>query len=252
MVVFSKNKYKVIKLFVLVLIFSTCSTNGDDNNEENTNTIKPASISFVNFSGYKVDIYKNLNPQYFDPTTFVCTVNAGSTKIEEMYPSYDKVVGDAFYPRYKILLEDRINTGTIDIYVDAQRVLTNLTRIIESGKKYTIQVPHPEKGELSFFHGYIKVLNMQNTQIQILSGTSILPKMDDGSVFINAYKNGYYEIQFSYLDDTINMKQLKAFSSSHVNFPEFIMERGKLYSFTVNETNVIGPQIIKNIDPLNN
>ena len=61
--------------------------NGDSGKGSGDNP--PATVNFFNESSFKVDIYKNLNPANFDPTTLVCTVNAGSTYKASIYASSD-------------------------------------------------------------------------------------------------------------------------------------------------------------------
>jgi hypothetical protein len=226
----------------------------NNGNGQTSNNNPPATVNFFNESSFRVDIYKNLNPDYFDPSTLVCTVNSGSTqKVTTLYASTDQKIGDTFYPRYKVLLANSLETGTTNIYVDAQRNLSNISFVVESGKTYTKTIPQPATGELKFVNGYIVVHNIGAAQVQILKADDVLYKLDDKGAYLNPGQNkGYYEITFSSFSDTLNINQLKAFSSSYVNFPEFVMERGKLYSFTVNNTNVIAPPTISNLNPLKN
>ena len=231
-------------LYLVTVTFVSCSTSSNNNN-------LPATVNFHNESTLKVDIYKNLNPDYFDPTTLVCTIDPVSTrKVTTLYASTDQKIGDTFYPRYKVLLANSLETGTTDIYVDAQRNLSNISFVVESGKTYTKTIPQPSADELKFVNGYIAIQNMGSAQIQIIKADEVLYKMDNNGVFLNPEHLGYYEITLSSFADTLNISQLKAFSSSYVNFPEFVMERGKLYSFKVNNTNVIAPPIVTILNPL--
>jgi len=239
----------VFSFFMLFsFIILSCPTEDNGNNDNNKNP--PATVNFFNESSFRVDIYKNLNPDYFDPTTLVCTVNPGSTYKATIYASSDQVIGDTFYPRYKVLLADSFETGTSNIYVDAQRNLSNISFVVESGKTYTKTIPQPLTGDLKFINGYIVIQNMGTAQVQILRAETILYKLDDRGAYLNQGSNkGYYEITISSFDNTLNINQLKAFSSSYVNFPAFEMERGKLYSFTVNNTTVTGP-VVTNLNPM--
>jgi len=246
-----KNTYnqKLIILLCVFYLFTTCSQD-DENIKNDDDTIKQATINFFNESSFKVDIYKNLNPEHFDPTALVCTVNPGSTQKVTMYPSADKVVGDVFYPRYKVLLANSLETATTNIYVDAQRDMSNISFVVEEGKTYTKQIPQPTAGQLKFINGYIKVQNTGSTQIQIQRANGVLLKLDDNGAYLNTGSIlGYYEITLNQLDTVLNMSQLKAFSSSHVDFPVFDIERGKLYSFIVNNSVITGP-VVTNLDPL--
>src|SRR5215471_10521776 len=106
-----KHKYHFIIFSFLVLLLAACPTgngakNDSSKNDDPKNDTKPAKVYFVNHSSYQADIYKNFNPLHFDPTTLVCTVSAGETKMIEQYASFDQVIGDTFYPHYKIKLAD--------------------------------------------------------------------------------------------------------------------------------------------------
>jgi hypothetical protein len=243
-------------LCLIVVVFISCLDNGETNNgnnEQNPNNNPPATVNFYNESSFRVDIYKNLNPDYFDLTTLVCTVNSGSTQKVTLYASADQIIGDTFYPRYKVLLANSLETGTSNIYVDAQRNLSNISFVVESGKTYTKTIPQPAAGELGFVNGYISIQNLSATQVQILRADEVLYKLDNRGAFLNRGDYpGYYEIALPSFSDTLNISQLKAFSSSYVNFPEFVMERGKQYSFKINNTNVIDSPIISNLNPLRN
>jgi hypothetical protein len=175
----------------------------------------------------------------------VCTVDTLSRSYRAtIYASSDQVIGDTFYPRYKVLLADSFETGTSNIYVDAQRNLSNISFVVESGKTYTKTIPQPLTGDLKFINGYIKVQNIGSAQIQIILGDDVFSKLDDKSVYLQSGQNmGYYEVVISSFADTIHINQLKAFSSSYLNFPSFEMERGKIYSFTVNNTTIAGPVV---------
>ncbi|MDR2731582.1 MAG: hypothetical protein LBB81_11895 [Treponema sp.] len=248
-----------LSLCLVTVAFISChtpdndKTNEENNSGQNSNNNPPATVNFVNHTTFKVDIYKNLNPDYFDPTTLVCTVDAGTTKEATLYASTDQTVGDTFYPRYKVLLADSIETGTSSIYVDTQRNLSNISFVVEKGKTYTKSIPQPLADELKFVNGYIAVQNLSSTQVQILKADDILHKLDDKGIYLNPVSQfpGYYEIPISWFEDTLTINQLKAFSNSYVNFPEFVMERGKLYSFKINNTNAIDPPAITKL-PLKN
>jgi len=236
-----KKRGVSIAICISVIAILSCS---DSDNESSQNNIKPANITFWNESSYRVDLYKNLNPVHFDPTTLVCTINAGSTAKVTMYPSMDQMIGDTFYPRYKVLLANSFYTGTTDIHIDAQRNLSNISFVVESGKSYTKTISQPQSGELVFNNGYIAIQNTTTSPVQIINATEILLKLDNKGVYINPGQHlGYYEITIPWHVDTLNINQLKAFSSSDINFPAFEMERGKLYRFTVSNTGVTGPTV---------
>jgi len=215
------------------------------------NSNPPATVYFYNESSFVVNVYKNLNPEHFDPTALICVVSPGETKKVELYASFDDKVGDTFYMRYKVLLADAFKTGTDDIRVEAERTLSNLNFVVESGKSYTKTIPQPNNAsELRFVNGYIEVQNTGSTLVRIERGTTVLEKMDDKRIQILPGQHlGYYEMPIHYLDASLTVDKLRAFSSYYIDFPSFVMERGKLYSFNVDNTTVTGPNI-SSINPM--
>jgi hypothetical protein len=216
------------------------SDDNTDNQAGNSDDGKPATVNFFNASSYTVDIYKNFNPENPDPNTLVCTIRPGQIKKNTIYPSADEVIGDTFYIRFKILLADSLATGSKDIHVDAKRDMSNISFVVEEGKSYTKTIEQPAPGQLEFIHGYIEITNTGSNQIQILKGDDILRKLDDnGAYLLNGSPKGYYEIPFTSFDTTLNVS-LKAFDGgSTINFPAQNIERGKIYSFTCNDSNAV-------------
>jgi len=239
-----QNAASTLIVLGILLLFSACPPE-DTGKNDNDNNNQTATVTFWNTSGFRVHIYKNLNPENFDPTSLVVTLNPGEDKPITLYPSFDQVMGDAFYPRYQILAKNSFWTGTENIYIPAERVLSNTTFVIESGKTYTRTIPNPTWAEMRFLHSYIEITNMGNSQIQLILGTSILSKYEEkDSVYISPHGNGFYEIQFSYFNnDGITINQLKTQSDITVEFPPFTMERGKRYVFTVDKENITGPAV---------
>jgi hypothetical protein len=150
-------------------------------------------------------------------------------------------------------LADILTPGiTANIYIDAQRLLTNLTFVIESGKSYNRSIPQPNKGELNFFHGYLEVQNQGTSQIQISRGGSPLSRLDNNSIYIGPGHIGFFEIEFPSYSPNITMNQLKAFGNNFYDFPTFTAERGKLYRFIFKNDNTVvwNDPAIRNLDPL--
>jgi hypothetical protein len=227
-----------------VILLSLACDNND--NPYSPPTDNPAVVTFFNESSFRVRIYKNLNPDSFDQTTLVCSLNAGQTVKTTHYASFDQVVGDVFYIRYGVLLADMQDTQTgKNIYVDAERTLSNITHVVKSGETYFHTISQPPQGELRFVNGYIAVQNLSANQTRVERGSAILPNLDDNGdgLSLATGRIGYYEISIPFLDDYINMNMLKAFYTSYTDFPAFVMDRGKLYRFTVRETGITGPTI---------
>jgi hypothetical protein len=95
-----KNIARSIRVSLFALACISClAMNGPESDEAVPD--ERAAIHFKNESAYKVDIYKNFNPSYFDPATFLCSVDAAQLVTVKVPASTDQVAGDTFYPRYK-------------------------------------------------------------------------------------------------------------------------------------------------------
>jgi hypothetical protein len=235
-------KIAFLGICLMAVLVTSCPSSDEDDTPEPVD--ERATVRFYNESSYQIDIYKNLNPAFFDPTTLVCTINSGATLPVKMYASADQLIGDTFFPRYKVSFGDGMDYGR-NIVVDAKRDLSNVTFVVEKGKSYTKTIPQPSKGELQAVNGYLRIQNKGNLQIQIIRGDEILSRLDNGAVYLSPKTFGLYEIQFSPFDDPLIMSQLKAFSTVTVNFPTFSMERGKwvTYNFDVDGNTISGPDI---------
>ena len=237
-----------ILIFIFALIVSC-----DNNNDGNDNNNPPlANVTFFNNSSYSVDIFYNFNPQFFDSSSYVGTVDTISRSLLVSVPaSTDNLIGDTFYLRYKILLADSFETGTTDLHIHAERTMSNITFVLEGGKSYNKTIENPPVSELSFVNGIIKVQNLTTEQIWIENNGVLLPQKNRETAWITIGQTGYYEVALPFLNESQSMDYLKTRDSqtNRVSFPSFIMERGKLYFFEIRNTGINAP-VITNINPL--
>ncbi|GHV80193.1 hypothetical protein AGMMS49944_19840 [Spirochaetia bacterium] len=245
------TKQFVFSIFasLLSLICLSCPSGGDgsENNGTNTSTVdERATITFWNESSYEVDIYKGFNPEYFDETVWLCRVDAQTREKKVLvYASSDQVMGDTFFLRYKRSLPPLENPNGISTIppVDAKSDLSNIRFVVEKNKTYPKTIPQP--GQLQFANGYVKIQNQGPYQIEIRNGGIPLHQLGNDSIYLASGYMAYYEIKFNRFDDTeITINHLESFGTSTVNFPSFSMERGKLYSFTVNGSTITGPTVM--------
>jgi hypothetical protein len=102
-------------------------------------------------------------------------------------------------------------------------------------------------GELRVINSYIFVNNAKNNQIFISRGTVVLPRYDTGTFVIGSNRVGSYEVQFPFATDSLTLSQLSAFSHFNMPFPDFAMERGRIYSFRVNPNGTVTGPVARNI-----
>ena len=235
-----------IVFIILCIIMTSC---GDDT------TGNDANVTFSNRSFYNVDIFYNFNPQSSDPTTsnsFLGTVDTISRTLEVTVPaSKDPLLGDTFYIHYKVLLANSVDTGTTNLFIHAERSMSNISFVIESGQKYDIPIEDPPVNELRFVNGIIKVQNLTTGQYWVENYNKILPNLASSTAWLTTGQIGYYELDLPFLSESRQMDFLQTRDSdgNRTLFPSFEMERGKLYWFKILNTGITGP-VVTNINPL--
>jgi len=235
---------------MFIFIFFGCD-NKPENNDDNNN-LPLAKVTFFNNSSYPVDIFYNFNPQFFDPSSYIGTVDTISRSLAVSVPaSTDNLIGDTFYLRYKILLADSFETGTTALHIHAERTMSNITFVLESGKNYNKTIENPPVSELRFVNGILKVQNLTTDQIWIENHDILLPQKNRETAWLTVGQTGYYEIAIPFLSESLSMDFLKTRDSqtNRVSFPSFEMERGKLYFFEIRNTGINAP-VVSPINPL--
>jgi len=240
---------RYILLILLCTIMISCKPDNDDNGG---NASILARVTFFNNSSHPVDIFYNFNPQFFDPTTFIGTVDTISRKLEVQVPaSSDLLLGDTFYLRYKILLADSFATGSTDLYIHAERTMSNISFVIESGGSYEKTIEDPPVNELRFVNGIIKVISLTTGQLWVENNGVVLPQKGRETAWLTLGQFGFYELALPFLAESwpMNFLQSRDSNGNRTPFPSFEMERGKLYSFEIGNTGISGP-VVTNINPL--
>ena len=236
-------------LILLCTIIIACDLDKDD-----TGSSPLARVTFFNQSSHPVDIFKNFNPQSFDPTTYIGTVDAISRALSVHLPaSTDQLIGDIFYLRFKILLQDSHEVVTTGLFIPAERTMSNITLVVKSGESYTKIIEDPPANELRFVNGIIKVQNLTTGQHWIESHGVILPQLGRETAWLTLGQFGFYELVLPFLAESWPMDSLQS-RDSHGNrtpFPSFVMERGYIYPFQITNTDII-PLAPTPINPLGN
>jgi len=246
-----KNIFLVRSIVFILLSFILFSCDPDDNDNDS----KLVKVTFHNHSSYDVDIFYNFNSQFFDPTSHLGTVDTIGRKLDVFVPaSTDKLLGDTFYLRYKILLANRLEIGTTeDLHVHAERTMSNISFVVESGRTYNQFIEDPPVNELRFVNGIISVHNHTTQQFWIENHNVILLQKGRETAWLSQEQFGFYELSLPFLAETWTMNSIYA-RDNQVNrtpFPAFELERGKLYSFEITTTGINGP-VVTNINPLAN
>ena len=240
-------------LIIIPLLFClfACKFSGkpektaDNGTNEDINTV---TVNFFNESSFKVDIYRNVNPSSTDTSAKpLVTVNAGAAEKVKLPPSSDQTIGDVFYLRYNVQLADAFTSGTGSaLYVQAKRDISNIAFVLKKDETYTKTISQPASGQLKFIHCYIKVQNTRSKSFQVLQGSTYLKKLGSGELNLASGQFGFYELNISDLETSETMQALKFWvtdSASAITVAPFLLERGKVYSFQCNGTDVSTPSV---------
>jgi len=237
-------------VFILLCAVMISCDHGNGDNGGNDSAL--ARVVFFNNSSYAVDIFLNFNPQFFDPTTHIGTVDTISRRLEVQVPaSSDRLLGDTFYLRYKILLANRLETGTTDLFIHAERTMSNISFVMEGGQSYSKTIENPPVDELRFVNGFMRVQNLTGGQLWVENHGQILPQLTREAAWLSPGQIGFFELELPFLADSWPMDFLHSRDShgNRTSFPSFEMERGKLYTFGVGNAG-IGEPVVTPINPL--
>lgn len=221
---------------------------------ETTNTggtiedINTVTVNFFNESSFKAAIYRNVNPSPSDTSAKpLVTVPAGAFEQVTLPPSADQTIGDVFYIRYFVQLADAFTSGTgKPLYVQAKRDISNIAFVLKKGETYTKTISQPASGQLKFIHCYIKVQNTGSKSFQVLQGSTYLKKLGTEELNLASGQFGFYELNISDIETSETMQALKFFvtdSANTITVAPFLLERGKVYGFQCNGTDVSAPSV---------
>lgn len=235
----------VILGITLLLVGCQTAVKPEQKEAEDINTV---TVNFFNESSFKVDIYRNVNPSSTDTSAKpLVTVNAGAAEKVKLPPSSDQTIGDVFYLRYNVQLADAFTSGTGSaLYVQAKRDISNIAFVLKKDETYTKTISQPASGQLKFIHCYIKVQNTGSKSFQVLQGSTYLKKLGSGELNLASGQFGFYELNISDLETSETMQALKFWvtdSASAITVAPFLLERGKVYSFQCNGTDVSAPSV---------
>ena len=235
---------KIIMLFAICVLFS-CKHEGKTTTTSDNNTV---TVNFFNESSYKVDVYRNVNPSSMDTSTHpIATVSPSATVKVKLPPSENQLIGDVFYIHYYVQLADSFTSGTGNaIYVQAERDISNIAFVLKDGMTYTKKVVQPDKNQLRFINGYIKVQNTGDKSFQVMQGSTYLKKLGTSEPNLSTGSFGFYELAIPAIQEKVSMSNLKFYITATgvaMAVPSFLLERGKIYNFQFNGSEITGANV---------
>ena len=247
---------RCIVLILLCTIIVSC-----DREEDNG-----AVVTFISNASHSVDIFYNRIPdripEIFDPTKHIPgslgTVKSGGKLVVQLPATSNELLPfvDIFYLFYKIILPDSYDVVATGLSVYAEQTTRNIPLLIESGGIYDEYIRNPPANELRFTIGIVKVRNMTTGQLRVENKNEgkDLSQLGRENVWLTVGQIGFFQIKpppFSAPTETWTMDFLQSRDNNfnRTSFPSFEMERGKVYSFEINNTGISGP-VITNVNPL--
>ncbi len=226
---------KCVLFFTVLFMFFSCK----DHNE-----VDMGKVTFLNTSSYKIAVYKNINPATSDnDTTPLVSLKAGKQETVDLFPSRDQNVADVFYVHYYVQLADALQSGVGEaIFAKAERDTTNVQFVVSKNKHHTETIGNPTTDSpLKFVYGYIKVENKSGKDIQVWQDTIGLDAIGSDDLNLDGGKTAFYEIKLSDLTKDGKFKDLlirDVNDDKKYKIDPFVLERGKLYTFTYDGTSV--------------
>lgn len=215
---------------------------GSDSTETGTHG-GTASVSFLNETSYRVELYKNTNPTIHDKNTQpVVVLSSGETKTVQLPSSAEQTIGDTFYIHYAAMLDNGETNGGTPVYAKAQRDIWNLTFVIKGGQTYSKKITQPPRDELVFSKVYVKLKNESSTDIQLGLGSSILRNLGTQTVNIKSGTVGVYELDVPDMEDKLTVSNLRVYimaSDKYVPISPFTIKQGFLAVFTYRSSGAI-------------
>lgn len=223
----------------------SCKYNSQDNDaqisiptEQERNTVE---VTFYNHTPYRCILYKNVNPTFsWINAEPVADILDGQSVSVMLPPSENDIIGDIFYVHYYVLLADKYETQEHNVFIPAEQDILNISFVLEDGKSYLKSIPKPEKGQLHVRNIYIRFSNDSSETIELLQGNVSLTNLATHESGLHSDKIGIYElVVMDTSADTATMSVFYINSAKSFPFPEFTIERGKLYSFSFNGSSVV-------------
>lgn len=224
--------YKKWLLLFIPCFFLSCEMEVPQQGGSEHDTTATASVSFINESSYRVELYQNVNPSIGDTNTEpVVALPSGETKTVQLPPSTHQTIGDTFYIHYAAMLDNGETNGGNPVYAKARQDIWNITFVIQSGESYTKKIEQPSRAQLRFPKVYLKIMNESKADIQLVNGSKILKNLGSETVNVKSGTVGVYELDLPDLQDELSVSSLQVYVSGidkYISIDQFNIKQGNL------------------------
>jgi len=204
-----------IKKFVplLALLALSCGKHSYDNPLY-------SSVTFFNNSSYYVSIHSTS----FSGPVLIDKMASGMKYSTTLNPSDNYGTGSVFSVEYWILVANYAECSCGDVWINAIDPNVQISRNMEAGESYVIQIPQPKNLELREF--FLKILNTSDKPFELNYLSKFFGQAGNGEYPVPSGKFGVYKME---------EKEIKGYTITQVfekySFPEFTAKSGYIYNF---------------------
>ena len=229
----NKSILTVFSIFLfLIILLASCK--GPDDNSHGVEIARTGRVTFVNQSGYMV----NIRLGNFSGIMLLEHLNSGSNMSANVRVSDPHGLGTTFAYEYLFRINDILQLFDPvygDIFAIAQHLELQPNLIIEEGKSYTVQIPHPVNP--SARNAHIAIINLHNQPVDFRNLGGAL-RQTNTNIPIQPYMTGVYRIE--------NIPQSGMSLQGHfirqvsvtTPFPDTELMNGVLYRYSFDGTSV--------------
>jgi len=220
-----------IKKFALLLalLVLSCGKHDFDNSDY------LSSVTFFNNSPYHISIYSTS----FSGPILVDKLIPGKSHHTSLSPSYNYGAGSVFSIKYWYLVANYGECSCGDVWTSNIDPDTQISRNIEAGKNYVIEIPKPTE-KFEFKEAFFKILNTSDKPFELrYSKNNAIRQAGNGEFYVPSGKVGVYEMNGETKDYNI-------IQGEEYPLPEFTAKNNYIYEFEFdgNSVKTIGSQKI--------
>ena len=202
---------------LLALLFLSCGKHSFDNFD---NSEYLSSVTFFNSSSYYVSIHSS----YFGGPVLIDKLASGMEYSTTLNPSDNYGSGSVFSVEYWYLVANYGECSCGDVWTGGIDPNVQISRNIEAGQSYVIQIPQPKNLELK--EAFFKILNTSSKPFELNYLGVHFRQAGNGELPVPSGKVGVYKME---------EKEIEGYTITQVfeqyPFPEFTAKNGHIYNF---------------------
>ena len=208
------------------LVFVSCG-------EEEPAAAKTGRVTFFNESSYRVLVHQ----ESFSGVVLL-ELPAGQSKAVDVRVSDNYGIGSTFSIEYLYRINDAFDAESGEVIASGIDPNVQITRTIEEGKSYTIQIPQP--ANLEFRSAFIKILNSHNLPFELKYLGTVFKQTGNGNLTVAPGKTGVYKLDGISSGGKLYQNYTVATTIyDSTTIPDFTAQNGYIYNFTYNGSSVV-------------